>query len=277
MTLKSIREEFARGPHLALAAGMTCLLLVAGCGSKEESSGGDTSSGSEAPAASATVVDPATAGTIMGHVALNGNAPTMMAIDLSSEQTCAHHAETNPVMTENVVVNDNGTLKNVFVYVKSGLENMNFPAPSTPVVLDQVGCQYVPHVIGLQVKQPLLIKNSDEGVLHNIHATSEVGNRFNFGMPKVMETTKEFKKPEVMVKVKCDVHGWMNSYIGVMDHPYFAVTGDDGSFEFPALPPGDYVIETWHEQYGTQTQNVTVAAKESKDLTFTYDAAGGSH
>ena len=150
---------------------------------------------------------------------------------------------------------------------------MKFPPPTESVLLDQAGCAYQPHVFGIQVRQPLRIKNSDEVVLHNIHALSKKRNDFNFGMPKVMESTKKFKSAEVMVRIKCDVHGWMGAYAGVLDHPYYSVTGEDGTFKLAPLPPGDYVIEIWHEEYGTQTQNVTVTQKETKEITFTYKPA----
>ena len=253
------------------------LFLVASCGgdgdSGQQAKGDATTAKKDAPAQQAAAVDAATAGAISGRVMLCGDAPEMTVIDVSSEATCHAHAETDPVYTQNVVVNDDGSLRNVFVYVKSGLEGMDFPVPTTPVVLDQVGCTYEPHVFGIQAKQPLLIKNSDEGVLHNIHTLSQAGNSFNFGMPKIMESKKKFKKAEVMVEIKCDVHGWMNGYAGVMDHPYYGVTGADGSFKLSPLPPGEYTIEAWHEEYGTQTQTVTIGEKETKELTFTFEAS----
>ena len=252
--------------------GLVILVLSVGCGG----GGGDGDAGGTSAAkdeAAAPAVDPATAATVTGRVEFSGTAPIMQLIDVASEAVCHTRSETEPVYAENVVLNDNGTLSNVFVYVKDGLEGKNFPASSEPVVLDQIGCQYQPHVIGIQVGQPLKIKNSDDGVLHNIHALSEGRNGFNCGMPKVMESTKKFKKPEVMVRIKCDVHGWMAAYAGVVDHPFFGVTGEDGSFEFPPLPPGDYVIESWHEEYGTQTQNVTVGASETKEITFTFSSS----
>lgn len=259
---------------IMLTAGIT-LAITAGCGGGGEKSGDHAATAEKAAPAKkmASAVDVATAGKVMGRVVFDGTPPTMRVIDVSSELSCHERAEDHPVYEENVVVNDNGTLRNAFVYVKSGLEGMSFPPPEKAVVLDQMGCHYNPHVFGIQVDQPLTIKNSDEGVLHNIHAFSDARNGFNFGMPRVMESTKSFKKAEVMVRIKCDVHGWMNSYAGVVDHPYYAVTGADGSFEFSPLPPGDYVIETWHEEYGTQTQTVTVTQKETKEITFTFKPA----
>jgi hypothetical protein len=257
------------------AFGLACALgiLTVGCGGggqKEEAAQESSTPKTETATQAAPVIDMATAATLTGRVVFDGIAPKAEVIDVSSEASCHAKAEAHPVYTQKVVVNSNGTLQYVFVYVKEGLGGATFPAPTTPVVLDQEGCTYHPHVFGIQTGQPLQIKNSDEGVLHNIHALSTIGNSFNFGMPRVMDTTKEFKKSEVMVRIKCDVHGWMNCYAGVLDHPYYSVTGEDGSFKLAPLPPGQYVIETWHEEYGAQTQTVTLTASETKELVFTY-------
>ena len=137
-------------------------------------------------------------------------------------------------------------LQNAFVYVKDGLGNRTFPVPKTPVVLDQQGCKYRPHVVGIQVGQPLEVRNSDS-TLHNVHAIPKVNKEFNFGQPtKGMKSSRTFDKAEVMVPFKCDVHGWMNAYAGVVAHPFFAVSKADGSFEIKGLPPGSYTVEVWH-------------------------------
>jgi len=154
--------------------------------------------------------------------------------------------------------------------VKSGLEGQTFPAASDNVELNQQGCRYTPHVMGIRVGQTLTITNSDP-TLHNIHATPNANEEFNMGQPiQGMTFERTFETAEVMVPMKCDVHGWMNSYIGVLDHPYFAVTGPDGAFDLSALPPGDYVVEAWHESLGTQTQNVTVATGQTAEVSFTF-------
>jgi hypothetical protein len=134
-------------------------------------------------------------------------------------------------------------------------------------------CRYTPHVFGVRVGQPLDITNSDP-TLHNIHATPKNNAEFNQGQPiQGMKTTKTFTTPEVMVPFKCDVHGWMNAYVGVLDHPYFATTGTDGKFSLKSLPPGTYTIEAWHERLGAQTQSVTIGAKETKEVNFTFKPA----
>jgi plastocyanin len=210
------------------------------------------------------------AGEVSGKAAFTGTAPAASPIDMNADPFCAG-AHSEPVMTEEVVANSNGTLKNVFVYVKEGLPaGQTFPAPATPATLDQKGCHYTPHVFGLQVNQPLEIINSDS-TLHNVHGMPKETKEFNLGMPiQGMKLKRTFEKPEVMVKFKCDVHPWMSAYAGVLNHPFFAVTGDDGSFKIADLPAGTYTVEAWHEKYGTQTASVTVAEGTPATADFTF-------
>jgi plastocyanin len=211
---------------------------------------------------------PAYAGTLSGKVVFNGTAPAAQTLDMNADPTCAG-AHSGPVTSEEVLVNANGTLKNVFVYVKEGLEGKTFPAAATAVNLDQKGCRYTPHVFGVQVGQPINIINSDP-TLHNVHGMPANSKEFNIGMPiQNMKLTRKFDAPEVMVKFKCDVHPWMSAYAGVLAHPFFAVTGDEGTFEIKDLPAGTYVVEAWHEKYGVQTQSLTVTdAAQTADFTF---------
>jgi len=140
-------------------------------------------------------------------------------------------------------------------------------------VLDQRGCKYMPHVFGAQVGQPVRIINSD-GTLHNVHAVPKENTEFNFGQPlKGMESTQTFTKGEIMVPFRCDVHGWMSAYGGIVPHPFFAVTKNDGSFEIKGLPAGTYTIETWHERFGLQTQTVTVDGTAAGKADFNYKAS----
>src|SRR5438552_1054271 len=170
---------------------------------------------------------------------------------------------------ETVIVNPNGTLANVFVYVKSGLpETYKAPAPAGAVTLDQDGCRYHPHVLGILVGQPLEIKNSD-GILHNIKAKGTKNRPFNISQPTTMTSTRTFTAPEVMVPLECNVHGWMHAWLGVLPHSFYGVSGADGSFSIKGLPPGTYTIEAWQEKYGTQTASVTVAGSETKTQDFT--------
>jgi hypothetical protein len=244
------------------------LTLATACGGREEAP-----AESAAPAAESggTKVDESTAGNVNGRIVFEGAAPKNDPIKMSSDPVCLREAKGQQVQ-EFFVVGDGGALQNVFVYVKEGLGNFAFDVPAEAVKLDQQGCRYHPHVFGIRVGQPLEIINSDP-TLHNIHALPKVNQEFNTGQPiQGMKTPHTFTAREVMVPFKCDVHGWMNAYAGVLDHPYFAVSGADGKFELKTLPPGSYVIEAWHEKLGAQTQNVTVGQKETKEITFTFKA-----
>ena len=244
----------------AFASALVLMIAVA-CG------GGSEAPTTAAPAAPA--FDPSTAGNVMGTITLEGMAPAAERIRMNSDPACVAEAG-DDAATEYYVVGASGGLGNVFVYVKEGLEGQTFPAASGMVELSQDGCRYIPHVFGIQVGQTLSIINND-ATLHNIHATPSANEEFNTGQPiEGMVYERVFDTPEVMLPFQCDVHSWMNAYVGVLDHPYFGVTGDDGSFDLSGLPPGDYVVEAWHEELGTQTQNVTVGEGATAELNFTF-------
>lgn len=212
----------------------------------------------------------AAAASITGKVTFSGAVPESEPINMQTDPTCAgQYGEA--VKNPEVQLGPGQTLKNVFVYVKEGLEGKTFEAPAGPVKLDQKGCMYNPRVFGVQVNQPVEIMNSDS-TLHNVHAMPEKQKRFNLGMPmKGIKFTKKFSEPEVMVPVKCDVHPWMRAYAGVLPHPYFSVTGDEGSFEIKELPPGKYTLDAWHEKFGTQTREVTVSEGAAARADFTFE------
>lgn len=199
-----------------------------------------------------------------------GKKPGRKKIQMAADPVCASKHTEAPARSEVVVVDDDGALHNVFVHVKTGLEGKKFDVPTEPVILDQTGCMYKPHVFGVRAGQPIKILNSD-GTLHNIHPRPTVNTEFNLAMPKFLkQKVKTFDKAEMMIPVKCDVHPWMQSYIGVMDHPFFSVTGDGGTFALKDLPAGTYTIEAWHERLGSQTQEVTVEDGESVAVDFTF-------
>src|SRR5262245_31690000 len=237
--------------------------IAAACGGGAE----NQPAGAPAPTAPVTnPVDPATAGSITGSVKLEGTPPAAQTINLSADDYCVQQG----AKTTKTFVVDGGGLQNVFVYVKDGLGNLKFPVPTTPVVLDQQGCWYVPRVFGVQVGQPFNIVNGDD-TLHNIHALPMNNREFNRGQKLNGEKYQTvFTVPEVMVPFKCDVHRWMNAWVGVVAHPFYAVSGAGGAFELKGLPPGTYTIEAWHEKLGTQTQTVTLGAKETKPIAFTF-------
>jgi len=239
---------------------------MAACSGGDQSKSAQPASPKAAPGA--TKVDAATAGTITGKVLFEGTPPDNPVIKTTSDSACG----SGELRGETYVV-DNGGLKNVFVYVKDGLGNKYiFDTPTEPVKIDQKGCHYIPHVVGVRTTQPLEISNSD-ATLHNIHGMPKANPEFNQGQVVAgMKNAFTFNAPEVLVPIKCDVHSWMNAYVGVVDHPYFAVSGDGGKFELRGVPPGTYSIEAVHEKLGRQTLPVTLGDKDSKELTFTFKA-----
>jgi hypothetical protein len=210
--------------------------------------------------------------TVTGTVKLVGKAPANPSIDMSEEAKCAAKY-TTPPREPVVTASATGQLADVFVYVKSGLAaGATFPTPTAPVTIDQSGCLYHPRVFGIMVGQGLAIKNSD-GVLHNIKALGKKNRPFNISQPAVMTTNRPgFTVEEVMLPFECNVHGWMHAFAGVLPHPFFAVTGTDGSFSIKGLPPGTYTIEAVHEKFGTQDVTVTVKAGETKTAPVTFTA-----
>ena len=209
------------------------------------------------------------AATITGTIKYDGEVPKFKEIKMDADPICLTH-HTSAVYPETLVVGDGNTMANVFVYVKSGLSKKDYPAPADAVVLEQKGCQYLPHVLGVMVGQKLKITNPD-GTLHNVHALSKVNQEFNLAMPKFRtETEKVFDKEEAIFPIKCDVHPWMGGYVAVMSHPFFSTSKLDGKFTISNLEAGTYEVEAWHEKMGTKTQSVTVDADETKTIDFTF-------
>jgi plastocyanin len=245
-----------------LCVSLISLLGYAGCGGGEEddpfaSGGGGTAGGG--------VTAPAATATIKGKISFEGEVPMARKLSTSADPKCV-----NPdLRAEDTVVSDGG-LENVMIYVSSPVTG-GFPTPSTPVMLDQMGCQYKPHVITVQVNQPIVFKNSDD-TSHNIHAFTEVNPTYNQSQArKGMESTHKFAKPEIMMPVRCDVHNWMNSFIGVFAHPYHTVSATGGAYELK-LPAGKYEITAHHEKYGKKTMMVEVADNGSADLNLSFSA-----
>ncbi|OLE55172.1 MAG: hypothetical protein AUG51_04250 [Acidobacteria bacterium 13_1_20CM_3_53_8] len=220
-------------------------------------------------------------GTIKGTVALNGQAPANSKPDLSADPFCASH---NPNLTTEDVVASNGHLANVLVYVKSGttadgqnIDSLGFDTPSDAVTLDQNGCHYRPHVLGVMVNQKIDIKNSDQ-TTHNIHPTPHTNQEWNQSQPAgAPDIVKSFPRPEIVIPVKCNQHPWMKAHIAVMKHPFFAVSGDDGTYTIKGVPPGTYTVVAWHEKLGEQTLGtVKVDANGTATADFSFSPTGGA-
>lgn len=264
---------------LALVLGVCLLALSSACGSKEEST---TNKGGEKSTAKA-YASKGDEGTITGAVAYNGTPPAPKKIDTSADAVCG---QKNPNLETDDNKVTNGKLANVFVYIKEGkladgtkITDYSFATPAEPVVLDQNGCHYVPHVLGIQVNQTIKITNSDP-TQHNIHPSPKVNEDWNqsqgAGAPPL---EKKFTRAEVLIPVKCNQHPWMKSYIGVLKHPFFAVSAADGTFTIKGVPPGTYTVVAWHEggANGTeQPKQVVVPAKGSATADFSFGTATAS-
>lgn len=221
----------------------------------------------------AAAPDPATVGTVTGRIIVEGTVPPADLVRLDADPKCVALAGISRRPAESVVMGEGNTLQNVFVYVKDGLPPRLYPIPASPVVLDQQQCRYVPRILGIQVGQQLTIRNSDP-LLHNVRSEGVINEPFDVGTPiQGVEVQRTFATREVMVPFKCNVHAWMNAYIGVLEHPFFAVSDETGRFSIGHLPPGTYTLEIWHERFGIETQQVTVAGQETSDLTFSYKAS----
>ncbi len=211
---------------------------------------------------------PAFAGDVVGTVTYTGKVPTLKPIAMNADPACASK-HSSPVPSEALVLGSGNTMGNVMVRVKGSVPG-NYPVPAQPVVIDQKGCQYHPHVLGVRVGQDLKLKNSD-GLLHNVHALPKVNTPFNMAMPANRTVADaKFGKEEGMFLVKCDVHGWMAAYVGVFSNPFFSVTGTDGKFKISGLPPGTYDLEAWHEKLGMKTMKVTVTAAKPAAANFAF-------
>lgn len=264
---------------LALLVMLSLLSLAVACGSSDDEA--DDEDNSNATETAGTAYKPSgNEGTITGTIAFTGAAPATKSISMDADPVCS---STNPnAHAEDVVVND-GKLQNVFIYVKDGktadgksLASFKFDPPSPDATLDQHGCQYRPHVLGMMSTQKLKVINSDQ-TTHNVNVQPKSNQGFNQaqqqGAPPI---SKDFPRAEVVIPIKCNQHPWMKSYLNVMRTPFFGLSGADGKFEIKNVPPGTYTVVAWHEKFGEKTMSVTVGAKESKTQDFAYDGAAAS-
>lgn len=250
------------GPRIFLAVSSALFLILQGC---SQSPSPPPTISSEPKKATPTVIDKSTVGAITGTVTFKGPVPKLLTLDMTSDPACPADAQ-----PQDVVLIKNGKLANVFLYIKSGLGEASLAPPAEPVVLDQKGCRYVPHVLGLMVGQPLKVLNNDDAQ-HNVHPMPQHNDEWNESqMPRGQPLIKTFQHPEMMLPVQCNQHQWMKMYVNVMENPYFAVSGEDGSFHIKDLPPGGYTLAAIHEKFGEQTVKVTVAPKETANADFVF-------
>ena len=252
-------------------------MLLACAGQEERASEHRETPANSGPLASATPAPPVapestalatTGATLSGKVTFEGEPPPRKEVNMDADPFC-RQAQPGPAYVQSVELNSNGTIKNAFVYIKEGVTG-SYAVPTKAVILNQRGCQFSPHVFGVQVGQLLTIVNSDE-TYHNIHALPRNNPEFNIGQPSAgFHTTKQFTVAEVPIRLTCDLHPWMVSYAGVLPHPYSSVTNDEGNFEIKGVLPGNYVIAAWQEKYGLRTQRVTVSGEETKTVTFAF-------
>ncbi len=254
--------------RVLISTAVVAAVVALGCGGKQEEA---ASSNEDTKAAATQGSGPQGNASITGTVSFAGTAPANPTIDMSEEAACKSK-HSGPITDPQVVVKG-GKVANVLVYVKGGLPaNATYAAPTEAAVIDQDGCLYHPRTFAVVTGQPIEIRNSDP-VLHNIKAVPKVNRPFNISQPtKGMKTTRRFDKAEMVVPIECNVHGWMHAQIGVLPHPFFATTNDDGSFKITGLPPGTYEIEAWHEKLGPKTMTVTVGDGETKAADFSYTA-----
>lgn len=218
----------------------------------------------------AVVVAPALmfGGTISGKVTYTGTPVKQKPIDMSKEPSCAKQHAT-PVTTETVVTGANNALDNVVVYISAGADDAN--APAQAVTFTQKGCQYLPHVLAMHTNQDLKVLNDDQ-TSHNIHPLAKVNREWNKSQPPGSPPIDaKFDQPE-FISVKCNIHPWMHGWFVVLKTNHYAITEDGGGFSLPDLPPGKYTVTAWHEDYGTQTQDVTIAGGETKSIDFSFKA-----
>jgi plastocyanin len=269
---------------VAFGTALTVLILTAsafqgcsGCNNTDRPPAGSSGGGEAAEAepkeqttgSAPAPIDPATVGSIRGSVFFDGEAPVPAPITLTTECSALHAGGKAPA-GEEILVNSNKTLKNVFVYIKTGLEGRKFPVPAEIVVLDQKGCMYVPHVLAARAGQSVEVRSSDPAT-HNVNCVGLKNKGFNRAMPGgIAPLVAKFATPELSIKFKCDIHPWMGAFLHVTSHPYFAITGDGGTFEIGNIPPGNYTIEAVHESLKTKSQTVTIGPKDAKDVEFRY-------
>ena len=266
MTRADYRASFR---SLLLIAVVTALaIFISGCGGNKRSSEGVPDSRS-----AGRPVDETMAGSVTGAIKFEGTPPQAKDINMAAVPNC-NKERTSPATTEDVVLGDKGTLQNVVVYLRGDFSQYSFPRSTTPVKVDQRGCVYTPHVAALMIGESLQVTNSDSAT-HNVNAMAKRNHAWNeTEVPGTASINHQFAREEVAIRVKCNVHPWMKLYVAVLGHPYFQVTGKDGSFALKNVPPGSYTLVAWHELYGVREQEITINPKQEQSVTFTFTDRG---
>ncbi|MBV8476748.1 MAG: carboxypeptidase regulatory-like domain-containing protein [Acidobacteria bacterium] len=223
-------------------------------------------------AITASAISTASGNSIAGTIRLQGPVPKTSPIAMRSDPTCAQE-HPQPVRAEDIVGGAGGTLENVIVFVAQGMAERPYDVPQAAALMQQKGCMYEPHVLAMRAGQTLRVVNADK-TTHNIHPMPANNREWNKAQLPGQPIEEKFSREEIAIPVKCNIHPWMHSYIAVFKHPYFTVTGKDGSFALSHLPPGEYTIEAWHEKLGTMTQQVKIAPGENKKIDFTFKSKG---
>jgi plastocyanin len=266
LTVKNLRR-IARLDSLFVAGVLLLAIFAASCGHSENSE-----EPGDRPAAvnsAAKPVDPATAGTVTGTVQFDGALPQMKNVNMASVPSCAR-LHSSPQMAQDVVLGNNGTLQNVVVYLKGEFSQYAFPPATAPIQIDQSGCVYSPHVVALVTGEPLQITNSD-ATTHNVNAISTRRQGWNQTLaPGSAPIESSFAREEIPIAVKCNIHPWMKFYVAVLRHPYFQVTGNDGSFVLKNVPPGSYTLTAWHERYSSKERTVIVKPNSKQNISITF-------
>ena len=260
-----------------MVLGVSVSALMLGCSSEstEEAAPTDAPEETSTEASSADMgsaeAAPGVVSGVMGRVSFSGTAPERTVIETEGDPNCAAMHGGKPVLSDSVLVSADGGLANVFVYVTNAPDT-GAETPTESVRLDQIGCMYTPHVLGVQIGQPLEIVNSDS-TTHNVRGVARKNKAMNYGQPAGSKPrTKTFKKVEMKIRIKCDIHPWMTAYVFAMGHSFFGVSDESGAFDIEGLPAGDYEVTAWHEKFGEQAGTVTVGADGSGKVDFNFSS-----
>ncbi len=269
MNFRTKRHSFRSLNAADILLAVICAVVIAACGGPDtEDTAGDGPPPAAAPGdVSASAED--TGPRLSGKITFDGPRPVRTVLNTAEDPECTKLHVNEPLLSDREIVGEDGELTDVFVYIKEAPEG-DYPAPAEQVVLDQIACRYVPHVLGVQVGQELSVQNSDP-LLHNIRSFTRANRPFNNAQPEgTAPRVKKFKNAELAIRMKCDIHPWMTGFLFAMDHPFFATTGEGGAYTIQGLPPGDYTLVAWHEKYGEQETAISITEDEGTAADFVF-------